>query len=101
LELTKELAQLTQKQYNEVVASTYELLCNLLAGKPQTQWDRIRQEMHDGDSWAGVNGERNKGKHVKSFATFLDCLELHKLRVFTHNSAKRQKYYIQQQVHKP
>ncbi len=36
---------------------------------------------------------------MKSFATFLDCLELHKLTVFTHDAAERQKYYIQQQVH--
>jgi hypothetical protein len=54
--------------------------------------------MHNGDSWAGVNGKRNEGKCVKSFAAFLDCLELHKLTVFTHDAAERQKYYIQQQV---
>ena len=33
---TKELALETQKQYIEVVASTYEHLCNLLAGTPQS-----------------------------------------------------------------
>ncbi len=38
---TKELALETQKQYNEVVASTYKLLCNLLAGEPQSQWNRM------------------------------------------------------------
>ena len=57
---TKELALETQKQYNEVVASTYELLCNLLAGKPQSQWDRIMREMHKHDSWAGVEEKRHK-----------------------------------------
>jgi hypothetical protein len=56
LKLTKELAQSTLKQYNEAVASIYELLCNLLAGKPKTQWDRIMREMHGRDLWAGVNG---------------------------------------------
>ncbi len=75
MKLTKELAQSSSKQYNKVIASTFELLCNLLAGKPRTQWDRNMQEMHNGDSWAGVNGERNDGKHAKSFAAFLDCLE--------------------------
>ncbi len=88
MKLTKELAQSIQKQY-KVVASTYKLLCNLLAGKTQTQWDRIVQEMHDDDSWAGVNRERNQGKCVKSFTTFLDCLELRQLTVFTHDAAKR------------
>ena len=54
--LTKELAQTSQKQYNKVDASAYKLLCNLLAREPQTQWERIMQEMHNGDLWAGVNG---------------------------------------------
>ena len=36
LKLTKELAQLTLKHFNEAMVNTYELLCNLLAGEPQT-----------------------------------------------------------------
>jgi hypothetical protein len=33
--------------------------------------------------------------------SFLDCLELHKLTVFSAYTAKRQWFYIQQAVHKP
>ena len=44
------------KDYNEDVAS-YELLHNLLASEPQTQWDHIVVEIHGHDSWAGLNGE--------------------------------------------
>jgi hypothetical protein len=33
--------------------------------------------------------------------SFLDCLELHKLTVFSANAAKRQRFYIQQAVRKP
>jgi hypothetical protein len=33
--------------------------------------------------------------------SFLDCLELHKLTVFSADSAKRQQFYIQQAVRKP
>jgi hypothetical protein len=33
--------------------------------------------------------------------SFLDCLELHKLTVFSANTAKRQRFYIQQAVRKP
>jgi hypothetical protein len=32
---------------------------------------------------------------------FQDCLELHKLTVFTADAADRQQFYIQQAVHKP
>jgi hypothetical protein len=33
--------------------------------------------------------------------SFLDCLELHKLTVFSADAAKSQRFYIQQVVHKP
>ncbi len=33
--------------------------------------------------------------------SFLDCLELHKLTVFSADAAKRQQFYIQEVVHKP
>ncbi len=33
--------------------------------------------------------------------SFLDCLELHKLAVFSADAAKRQQFYIQQAVRKP
>ncbi len=33
--------------------------------------------------------------------SFLDCLELHKLTVFSADTAKSQRFYIQQAVHKP
>jgi hypothetical protein len=32
---------------------------------------------------------------------FLDCLDLHKLTVFSADTAERQQFYIQQAVHKP
>jgi hypothetical protein len=99
--LTQELLATATKQYNEAVAATYELLRNLLAGKPQTQWDRIVREMHERDSWAGADGEKHDGKRPKGFNAFLDCLELNKLTVFTADAAERQRYYIQQGIRKP
>ena len=89
------------KQYNEAVGATYELLRNLLAGKQQTQWECIVREMHERESWAGADGEKHNGKRPKGFKAFSDCLELHKLTVFTANAAKKQRYYIQQGIHKP
>jgi hypothetical protein len=50
---------------------------------------------------AGANGEKHNGKRPKSYVAFLDCLELHKLTVFTADAAKRQRYYIQQGIRKP
>ncbi len=87
--LTQEMLVTATKANNDAVAFTYEMLPNLLASKPQTQWDCIVQEMHEHDSWAGANGEKHDGKCPKSYVTFSDCLELHKLTVFTTDAAEK------------
>jgi hypothetical protein len=57
--------------------------------------------MHKRDSWAAVNSQVTKGRHLGMWMSFLDCLELHKLTVFSADAAKRQRFYIQQAVRKP
>jgi hypothetical protein len=57
--------------------------------------------MHKHDSWAGINGQVTKERPPHTWMSFQDCLELHKLMVFSADAAKRQQFYIQQVVHKP
>jgi hypothetical protein len=57
--------------------------------------------MHECDLWAAVNGQVTKGRHPQTWRSFLDCLELHKLTVYSADAAKRQRLYIQQAVRKP
>jgi hypothetical protein len=57
--------------------------------------------MHKRDLWAAVNGQVTKGRHLGTWTSFLDCLELHKLMGFSADAAERQRYYIQQAVRKP
>jgi hypothetical protein len=52
-------------------------------------------------SWAAEDGQVTKGRHPQKWTSFLDCLELHKLTVFIADAAKRQQFYIQQEVRKP
>jgi hypothetical protein len=98
---TLEILKTAKEQYGEVIATTYEVVRNLLAGEPLTQWDRIVREMHESDSWAGPDGEEHTGVHPKGWAAFCDCIELHKLTVFAPDAAERQRYYIQQGIRKP
>ena len=72
-----EIFKKAKKEYDVAVASTYELLCNLLSGDAQTQWDRIERKMHKRDSWAGVNGVVTKGQHPRSWVAFKDCTQAH------------------------
>ena len=88
-------------KYVKAIEATYEVMRSLLAGDPQTQWDRIVKEMHEGDSWAGPDGKEHQGSRLRCNKAFSDCLELHKLTVFSPDAAERQRYYIQQGIRKP
>jgi hypothetical protein len=57
--------------------------------------------MHECDSWAAVNGQVIEGRCPRTWTSFLDCLELHKLTVFSADANKRQWFYILQAVRKP
>ncbi len=101
IEQTQQLLQESQKAYDEAIAKVYKHLGILLSGNLQSQWDpHVYREMHERDSWAGVNGQVAKGRHPRTWISFQDWLELHKLTVFSADAAKRQRFYIQQAVRK-
>jgi hypothetical protein len=41
-----------------------------------------------------VNGQVIKGRRPRMWMSFLDCLELHKLTVFSADTAERQLFYL-------
>jgi hypothetical protein len=57
--------------------------------------------MHEHDSWAAVNGQVTKGRRLRMWMSFLDCLELHMLTVFSADAAEKQQFYNQEAVRKP
>jgi hypothetical protein len=94
----KQMLQEAQKAHNKAIAKMYEQLRNLLSSDAKSQWDRVCREMHERDSWAGVNGQVTEGRFSRMWMSFRDWLELHKLTVFSADAAKRQRFYIQQVV---
>ncbi len=101
IEQMSQMLQEAQKAHNKAIAEAYEQLRNLLFGDAQSQWDCVCHKMHKRDSWAAVNGQVTKVRHLQMWMSFLDCLKLHKLTVFSADAAKRQQFYIQQAVRKP
>jgi hypothetical protein len=95
------MLQEDQKAHKKAIAKLYEQLRNLLSGNAQSQLDHVCCKMHECDLWAAVNGQVTKGRRPQMWTSFLDCLELHKLTVFSADAAKRQRFYIQQAVRKP
>ena len=57
--------------------------------------------MHSKDPWFGLDGESHSGLHRRTWASFMDCIELQKLTIFAVNAAETQHYYMQQSVKKP
>jgi hypothetical protein len=98
---TEQMLQEAQKAHDKAIAKSYEQLWNLLSGNAQSQWDHICRKMHERDLCAAVNSQVTKGRHPQTWMSFLDCLKLHKLTVFSADAAKRQQFYIQQAVRKP
>jgi hypothetical protein len=95
------MLQESQKAHNEAIAKAYKQLRNLLSSDLQSQWDCVCRKMHERDLWAGVNSQVTKGRRPRTWMSFRDCFELHKLTVFRFDAAKRQRFYIQQAVLKP
>jgi hypothetical protein len=101
IEQTQQMLQEAQKAHNKAIAESYEQLRNLLSGNAQSRWDCICRKMHKRDSWAALTSQVTKGRCPRMWMSFLDCLELHKLTVFSADAAERQRFYIQQVVRKP
>jgi hypothetical protein len=85
----------------EQAQKAYEQFRCFVLGKAQTQWDRITNTMHTKNPWIGINSKSNKGIRVKSWISFMDCIELHKLTVFSADAAEKQHYYMQQTTRSP
>jgi hypothetical protein len=101
IEQTQKMLQEAQKAHDKAIAKSYEQLRNLLSSNAQSQWECICRKMHEHDLWAALNGQVTEGRRPRMWMSFLDCLELHKLTVFSADAAKRQQFYIQQAVRKP
>ncbi len=79
----------------------YDLFHKLLRDEPKIQWDCIVTEMHTKNPWEDIKGAKHNGLRGKSHQSLTDCIEFHKLMVFTVNAAERLKYYLVCSVKKP
>ena len=97
----KEDMQKARKEALNEIVKAYKLSCVYFVGKAWTRWDKVVSEMHGKDPWVAVNGTSHKGPRMKTWTSFLDCIELPKLTIFSCDAAKLQRYYMQQGTKKP
>ncbi len=57
--------------------------------------------MHTKNPWKDIKGAKHNGLCGKLHQSLTDCIEFHKLMVFTVNAVERLKYYLMCSIKKP
>jgi hypothetical protein len=79
----------------------YDLFHKLLRDEPKIQWDCIVTEMHTKTPWEDIKSVKSNSLCRKLHQSLTDCIEFHKLTVFTLDTAERLWYYLMCSVKKP
>jgi hypothetical protein len=69
-------------KHAKAIGVHYDLFRQLLADKPQVQWDRIVEDVHNKDPWMGLNDVKHPGLCMKTAKSLEDCIMFHKITVF-------------------
>ncbi len=103
LEISEAESQVIEQQSMTKVPAdaAYDLFCQFVCGKAQTQWDCIIKDKHEKDLWTGINGIKTKGLCSWNWVSYKDCVELYKLMVFTCDAAEKQASYMMSSLKKP
>ena len=57
--------------------------------------------MHAKDPWEDLRGAKHDGLRRKSMASLWDCIDFHKLMVYSINAAEKQRFYMLCYLKKP
>jgi hypothetical protein len=79
----------------------YDLFRKLLRDELEIQRDWIMTDMHTKNPWEDIKGVKHNSLHGKSQQSLTDCIEIHKLTVFTVDAAERLRYYLMCSIKKP
>ena len=94
---------LVKAEANETtkVGLVYELFRKGLKEDPELQWDHIVDDMHTKDPWEDLKGGKHDGLRRKSCASLWECIDFHKLTVYSIDAAERQRFYMLCNLKKP
>jgi hypothetical protein len=84
-----------------LVCLAYDLFRKLLRDEPKIQWDQIVTDIHTKTPWEDIKGVKHNSIRGKSHQFLTDCIEFHKLTVFTIDAVERLRYYLMCSIKKP
>jgi hypothetical protein len=79
----------------------YDLFCKLLSDEPEIQSDWIVTDMHTKNPWEDIKGVKHNSLPGKLQQSLTDCIQFHKLMVFTIDTVERHRYYLMCSIKKP
>jgi hypothetical protein len=97
----QEKSDVAYAKHATAIGVHYDLFHQLLSDKPQVQWDRIVEDVHNKDPWTGLNSEKHPGLRMKTVKSLEDCIMFHKIAVFSVDAVERQKAYMMGSLKKP
>ncbi len=83
------------------VVLVYDLFCKGLKEDPELQWDRIVDDMHTKDPWEDLKGVKHDGLRRKSSLSLWECIDFHKLTIYSIDAAEKQRFYMLCNLKKP
>jgi len=90
-----------QAQESTKVGLVYDFFRKTLKEDPQLQWDRIVDDMHTNDPWEDLRGVKHDGLRRRSITSLWECIDFHKLTVYSADAAERQRFYMLCNLKKP
>jgi hypothetical protein len=86
---------------NAKVGLVYELFRKGLKEDPKLQWDCIVDDMHAKDPWEDLKGVKHDRLRRKPCTSPWECIDFHKLTVYSIDAAGRQRFYMLCNLKKP
>jgi hypothetical protein len=83
------------------VGLVYKLFRKGLKEDPESQWDCIVDDMHAKDPWEDLKGAKHDRLRRKSTLSLWECIDFHKLTVYSIDAAERQRFYMLCNLKKP
>jgi len=90
-----------QKLCRDIATAAFSLFRRMLDGTAKQQWDMIDTEVHSDSTHTDLQGLTVDGPKGRFWATFLLCIEKHKLHVFKVDAADEQRRYLSVGVRNP
>jgi len=91
----------TKAHESAKVGLIYDLFRKTLKEDPELQWDHVVDDMHAKDPWEDLRGAKHDSLRRKSKASLWDCIDFHKLTVYSVDAAEKQRFYMLCNLKKP